>query len=291
MRSLGSVDVALRADAVLGEGPRWDAVRRRLVWVDIERHEVHFFDPAAGEDRRFVLDDRVGAAVPTEGDAVLVALAHRLALMQPDGTLDELVSIPHGRHEMRLNDGACDPAGRFWVGSMTLDHEHAAAVLYRYEQGALERVLDGITLSNGIGWSPDGRLMYYVDSLAYGIDVFDFETDSGRISGRRPFVDLAPGAGVPDGLTVDDDGCVWLALYGRGRVHRYRPDGELDGEVTLPVTNVTSCGFGGADGRSLFVTTATQELAPDELAREPLAGSLFVAEVGVSGPPARPFAG
>jgi sugar lactone lactonase YvrE len=285
------VEVALRTDAVLGEGPRWDARRRRLLWVDIERHEVHFFDPATGEDRQIVLDDRVGAVAPTESDAVLVALAHRLALVQPDGSLDELVPIPHGRRDMRLNDGACDPAGRFWVGSMTFDHEHAAAVLYRYEHGSLERMLDGITLSNGIGWSPDGRLMYYVDSLAYGVDVFDFEPDSGRLGGRRPFVALPRGAGVPDGLAVDDDGCVWLALYGRGLVHRYRPGGGLDGELALPVTNVTACAFGGPDGRTLFVTTATQELPPDELARQPLAGSLFVADVGVSGPPAYPFAG
>jgi sugar lactone lactonase YvrE len=285
------VEVALRTDAVLGEGPRWDAARGRLLWVDIERHEVHFFDPATGGDSYTELDDRVGAAVPTEGDAVLVALAHRLALVQPDGSLHDLVAMPHGRDDMRLNDGACDPAGRFWVGSMAFDFERGAAALYRYAHGALERVLDEITLSNGIDWSPDGRLMYYVDSLTYGIDVFDVDADSGELRGRRPFVVLPRGSGVPDGLTVDDEGCVWLALYGRGRVHRYRPDGELDGEVTLPVTNVTSCGFGGADGRSLFVTTATQELAPDELARQPLAGSLFVAEVGVSGPPARPFAG
>ena len=288
---MGSVEVALRTDAVLGEGPRWDAVRGRLLWVDIERRQVHLFDPVTGEDSYAEVDDRVGAAVPTVGDAVLVALAHRLALLQPDGSLEELVPIPHGRQDMRLNDGACDPAGRFWVGSMALDLERAAAVLFRYEKGALERVLDGITLSNGIGWSPDGRLMYYVDSLAYGVDVFDFDADSGELRGRRPFVVLPRGSGVPDGLAVDEDGCLWLALYGRGRVHRYRPDGSLDGELTLPVTNVTSCGFGGADGRSLFVTTATQELAPDALARQPLAGSLFVGDVGVSGPPAHPFAG
>ena len=288
---MGSVEVALRTDAVLGEGPRWDAVRGRLLWVDIERRQVHVFDPVTGEDSYAEVDDRVGAAVPTVGDAVLVALAHRLALLQPDGSLEELVPIPHGRQDMRLNDGACDPAGRFWVGSMALDLERAAAVLFRYEKGALERVLDGITLSNGIGWSPDGRLMYYVDSLAYGVDVFDFDADSGELRGRRPFVVLPRGSGVPDGLAVDEDGCLWLALYGRGRVHRYRPDGSLDGKLTLPVTNVTSCGFGGADGRSLFVTTATQELAPDALARQPLAGSLFVGDVGVSGPPAHPFAG
>jgi sugar lactone lactonase YvrE len=291
VRSLGSADVALRADAVLGESPRWDAARGRLLWVDIERRQVHVFDPVAGEDSYTEVDDRVGVAVPTAGAAVLVALAHRLAFLQPDGSVHDLVPIPHGKVEMRVNDGACDPAGRFWVGSMGLDYERGAAALYRYANGTLERVLAGITLSNGIGWSPDARLMYYVDSLTYGIDVFDFDNDSGEVRGRRPFIVLPRGSGVPDGLAVDDDGCVWLALYGRGLLHRYRPDGGLDGELSLPVTNVTACGFGGADGRSLFVATASQELTPDELARQPLAGSLFVADVAVSGPPAYAFAG
>jgi sugar lactone lactonase YvrE len=276
---------------VLGEGPRWDAAERSLVWVDIERRQVHAFDPASGKDRHSAADDRVGAAVPTERGAVLVALAHRLALLEPDGSLHGLVAMPHARDDMRLNDGACDPAGRFWVGSMALDLQRGAGALYRYDDGELQRVVDGITLSNGIGWSPDARLMYYVDSLTYRVDVFDFDVDSGEARGRRPFVVLPRGSGAPDGLAVDDEGCLWLALYGRGRLHRYRPDGSLDGEFSLPVTNVTACGFGGDDGRSLFVTTATQELTPDELARQPLAGSLFVADVGVSGPPAHPFAG
>ena len=277
-RSLGSVEVALRADAVLGEGPRWDPARRRLLWVDLERRELHVFDPATGEDRHTVLDDRVGVGVPTESGAVLVALATRLALLEPgDGSLRDLVAIPHGRGDMRLNDGVCDPAGRFWVGSTALDFEPEAGALYRYAEGELDRVLDRVTISNGIGWSPDGRLMYYVDSPTYRVDVFDFDSATGEPGGRRPFVVLPRGSGVPDGLAVDDDGCVWLALYGRGLVHRYGVDGVLDGVLELPVTKVTACCFGADDGRSLFITTASQELSPEELARQPLAGSLFVA--------------
>jgi sugar lactone lactonase YvrE len=290
-RSLGEVDVAVHTDAVVGEGPRWDVARGRLLWVDIERRELHVFDPGTGEDRHTALDERVGVGVPAESGSVLVALADRLALVQPDGSLRDLVPMPHGRQDMRLNDGACDPAGRFWVGSLALDFAQGAGALYRYADGALERALDAVTLSNGLGWSPDGRLMYYVDSLTYRVDVLDFDAASGEAHGRRPFVVLPRGSGVPDGLAVDDDGCVWLALYGRGLVQRYRADGELDAVLSLPVTNVTACGFGGDDGRSLFITTASQELTPDDLSRQPLAGSVFVADVGVAGPPARPFAG
>ena len=284
------MEVALQADAVLGEGPRWDAATSTLLWVDIERRAVHRFDPTTGVDTAVELDDRVGVAVPVEPGGALVALAGRIVLLA-DRSPRDLATIPHGRPGMRMNDGACDPAGRFWVGSMALDLEPGAGGLYRYADGELVRVLDAITLSNGIGWSPDARLMYYVDSLTYRIDVFDFDAASGEIRDRRPFVVLPRGSGAPDGLAVDEQGCVWLALYGRGRVHRYCADGSLDGMLELPVTNVTACSFGGADGRDLYLTTASQELDADELARQPLAGSLFVARVDVPGPPARPFAG
>jgi sugar lactone lactonase YvrE len=287
------VDVAIRSEALLGEGPRWDAVARRLLWVDIEAGALHLFDPARGEDRAIALGSRVGAAAPTkEASRTLVALADRLALVDlEDESLHTLVEIPHG-DGMRLNDGVCDAAGRFWVGSMALDETPGAAALYRYSREAgLERVLAGVTLSNGLGWSPDGGTMYHVDSMTYRLDRFDFELASGAISNRRPFVTVERGAGIPDGLAVDDDGGIWVALWGGGAVRRYTPDGELDRTVVVPAERVTACCFGGADGRALYVTTASFELGDEERSRQPLAGSVFVADVGVSGPPAQPFAG
>jgi sugar lactone lactonase YvrE len=255
------------ADAELGEGPRWDAANNRLLWVDIRRGELHAWD--GSEDRVAEVGAPLGAAVPTVDGDVLLAFADRLALLSGE----TLASIPHGPH-MRLNDGACDAEGRFWVGSMRRDEtKRCDAALYRFD-GGLATVLDGVSLSNGIGWSPAGSRMYYVDTLTRRVDVFDYD---GELGSRRPFTAIEKEAGFPDGLTVDDEGGVWVALWGGSALRRYAPDGSLDRVLPVPAVNVTSCCFGGADGSTLFITTA----APD--------GHVFVADPGVAGPPAQPF--
>jgi sugar lactone lactonase YvrE len=285
-----SVEPVLRNAALLAEGPRWDAVGRRLIWVDIEGRALHVFDPARG-DRAVPFDNRVGAAAPYDGDRLLVALADRLVVLDlADESVTALAAVPHGS-DIRLNDGACDPGGRFWVGSMALDERLGAGALYRYAHGALDRVLDEVTLSNGIAWTADGSRMYYIDSLTYRVDVLDFDVASGEISGRRPLVELGREAGIPDGLAVDDEGCVWVALWGGWSLRRYTPEGVLDRVLEVPAAQVTACCFGGDDGRSLYVTTASHGLTADQRAAQPLAGSVFVADVGVAGPPARAFAG
>ena len=268
------MEIAVRANAKLAEGPRWDAVRRRLLWVDIEGCELHVL--ASGEDRGIGLGAMVGAAAPTTGRAVLVALADRLALVDlADESMHTLVRLPHGP-TLRTNDGACDAAGRFWIGTMALDLTPGAGALYRYD-GKLQRVLEGVTLSNGLGWSPGDTRMYYIDSTEYRVDAFDFDFASGDLEERRPFVSIDESVGIPDGLTVDDEGGVWVALYGGSCVRRYDERGRLDAVLEVPAENVTSCCFGGDDGRSLFVTTA----APD--------GNVYVTQPGVSGPPAHVF--
>jgi len=268
------VEIAVRANAKLAEGPRWDAATRRLLWVDIEGCELHILE--SEEDRAIGLDAMVGAAAPTSSGAVLVALADRLALVDlADESVRTLVRLPHGS-ALRSNDGACDAAGRFWIGTMGLDQTPGAGALYRYD-GRLQRVLDEVTLSNGIGWTRDDTRMYYIDSPVQRVDIFDFELASGRVDDRRPFVSIDESEGIPDGLTVDDEGGVWVALYGGSCVHRYDESGHLDAVLAVPAENVTSCCFGGDDGRSLFVTTA----APD--------GNVYVTQPGVSGPPAHVF--
>lgn len=268
------MEVAVRANAKLAECPRWDAAAGRLFWVDIEGCKLHVLE--SGEDRAIGFDAMVGAAAPTSGGAVLVALADRLALLDlADESVRTLVHFPHGP-AVRANDGACDAAGRFWIGTMGLDDTPGAGALYRYD-GSLERMLDGVTLSNGIGWSRDDTCMYYIDSPAQRIDVFDFELAAGRLSDRRRFVSIDERDGIPDGLTVDDEDGVWVALYGGSCVRRYDERGNLDVVLELPAENVTSCCFGGDDRRSLFVTTA----APD--------GNVYVIQPGVSGPPAHVF--
>ena len=268
------MEIAVRANAKLAEGPRWDAAARRLLWVDIEGRKLHVLE--GGEDRAIALEAMVGAATPTSSGAVLVALADRLALVDlADESVRTLVRLPHGP-ALRSNDGACDAAGRFWIGTMALDQTPGAGALYRYD-GSLERVLDAVTLSNGIGWTRDDTRMYYIDSPVQRVDLFDFELASGRVDDRRPFVSIDESDGIPDGLTVDDEGGVWVALYGGSCVHRYDESGHLDAVLEVPAENVTSCCFGGDDGRSLFVTTA----APD--------GNVYVTQPGVSGPPAHVF--
>jgi sugar lactone lactonase YvrE len=284
------VEVAIHAGALLGECPRWDAATGRLLWVDIEARTLHLFDPVSDDDRSILFHDRVGAAAPTTEGGVLVALADRLVIVDLDDEyVRTLIEIPHG-DGLRLNDGVCDAAGRLWVGSLALDYAPGRGALYRYSsEDGLERVLEDVTISNGIGWSLDGRSMYYIDSMAYRVDVFDFDLATGEISDRRPFVVIERGAGIPDGLAVDDEGGIWVALWGRAAIRRYSPDGELERVLDVPADNVTACCFGGDDGRSLYVTSASVELPAERRSAQPLAGSVFVTDPGVSGPPAQPF--
>jgi sugar lactone lactonase YvrE len=268
------VEIAVHANAKLAEGPRWDAARRRLLWVDIEGCQLHVFE--GGADRAIGVGAMIGAVAPASDGSVLLALSDRLALLDlTDESLQTLVRLPHGPG-LRSNDGACDAAGRFWIGTMALDETPRAGALYRYDE-SLEEMLDGVTLSNGIGWTRDDTRMYYVDSPMQRIDVFDFDLVSGSLDARRPFVSIDQSDGIPDGLAVDDEGGVWLALYGGSCVRRYDESGRLDAVLDVPAAKVTSCCFGGDDARSLFVTTA----APD--------GNVYVTQPGVSGPPAHAF--
>jgi sugar lactone lactonase YvrE len=269
VRSFGIAERVGSDDAVLGEGPRWDAEAGRLLWVDIEGGFLH-----AG-DSTIEGGAMVCAVAPWAGDTVLVALADALAAVDVAvGSVRRLAEIPHGRPGLRCNDGACDPAGRFWIGTMALDESPGAGALYRYDvDGTLHTVLDGVSMSNGLGWDAGGRLMYYVDSPTQRIDLFDFDVASGALARRRPFAVIPEADGIPDGLAVDDEGGIWVALHGGGEVRRFDPDGGLSGRVEMPVPKVTACCFAGS---RLFVT-----------ARD----GLYALDVPYSGPPARPFGG
>jgi sugar lactone lactonase YvrE len=267
VRSLGIAEPVGSVSARLGEGPRWDADAGRLLWVDIDGGLLH-----AGE-RSIACGAKVCAAAPWERDTVLVALADALAEVRlPDASVTRLVDVPHGQPRMRCNDGACDAAGRFWIGTMAEDETPRAGALYRYDpDGVLHTVLTGVTLSNGLGWDADARLMYYIDSPTQRVDVLDFDLASGAIANRRRFAALPEADGIPDGLALDDEGGVWVALYGGGEVRRFAPDGRPSARVEVPAARVTACSFAG---NRLFVTTA---------------GGLFALEVPYSGPPAQPF--
>ncbi|MFJ9536771.1 SMP-30/gluconolactonase/LRE family protein [Streptomyces sp. NPDC101225] len=277
-------EVAVPAEAGLGEGPTWDAVRERLIWVDILGSRVHTYEPASGRRGVRTTEQHVGAAKPRAGGGLVLNLRDGVGLVDPDGTFRWLHHEPvPGR---RGNDAAVAPDGSLWAGTMRYDEAPGGGTLSRITgDGAAVTVLDDVAVSNGTGWSPDGRLMYYVDSPTRQVDVFHHE--DGRVVDRRRFAQVEEGAGFPDGLTVDADGCVWVALWDGGAVRRYTPDGELDRVIELPTPRVTACAFGGADLTDLYITTARVGLDRPH----PVAGSLLVVPGAGKGLPQPPFTG
>ena len=278
-------ELALEARAELAEGPVWDDRAGCLWWVDIMRGEVHRFDPTTGEDRSRQIGQPVGAAVPSRaGDLVLAVRDGFARLDFSTGRVTPIARVDHSKPECRMNDGKCDRAGRFWAGTMAIDETPGAGALYRLDaSGCAHVVLRGVTISNGLDWSLDDRVMYYIDSPTGRVDCFDFDAASGTLANRRPFVTIPSGQGIPDGLTVDADGFVWTALWGGGAVHRYASDGSLDTVVRVPASRTTSCAFGGNDCRELFITTSVMELSPAERGAEPDAGALFRCRPGPAG--------
>jgi sugar lactone lactonase YvrE len=278
---------AVAAPALLGEGPVWDAVRSELVWVDIERGLIHRLGPD-GAQSSVDAGQPVGCAVPRARGGLALALRDGFALLPAGGGEPRLVApVEDGRPDMRMNDGGCDRRGRFWAGTMSLTGDTRTAALYRLDaELRVTRVLPGVSISNGLGWSPDDRWLYHVDTARRRIDVYEFDLAHGTIGGRRAVIAVAPEDGRPDGLAVDAEGGIWVALWGGGAVRRYTPDGCEDARVELPVSQVTSCCFGGPDLATLYVTSACRGAE-----HEPLAGSLFACRPGVTGLPATPFAG
>ncbi|MFE7957984.1 SMP-30/gluconolactonase/LRE family protein [Streptomyces sp. NPDC057413] len=282
--SAPAYEVAVRAEATLGEGPTWDAATGRLLWLDILGSRVHTYDPATGRRTVRTTEQHVGAVKPRAGGGLVLNLRDGVGLLDADGTFRWLHHEPvPGR---RANDAAVAPDGALWAGTMRYDEAPGGGTLSRITgDGTAEVVLDDVAVSNGTGWSPDGRLMYYIDSPTRRVDVFSYA--DGRVDDRRPFARIEEGAGFPDGLTVDADGCVWVALWDGGAVRRYTPDGRLDRVITLPTPRVTACAFGGPDLTDLYVTTARVGLT----APHPTAGSLLVVPAAGQGLPQPAFQG
>jgi sugar lactone lactonase YvrE len=276
----------------LGEGPVWDTRRQVLSWVDIGAGLLHEWQPGSAAERVRSIGGEVSAAVPRAGGGFVVAVGHELSLLSDEGGLEPIAAVEADHSDNRLNDCRCDPSGRLWIGTMSKSRVPGTAGLYRLDPDReLEPVLTGTTLSNGLGWNDSGELMYFIDSTTQRIDVFDFDAAHGTIGGRRPFVEIDPSKGLPDGLCVDREGGVWVALFGGGAVHRYAEDGSLDAVVDLPVSNPTCPIFGGPELETLYVTSARHLLSDRALATQPLAGALFELKPGVRGLPSTPFAG
>lgn len=282
------VERVLRARARLGEGPVWDAATETLPWIDILDHRVHRFDPATGADETWDVGEVVGCVWPARDGRLLVALQSRVALLDPaTGALETVAEIDLGRGD-RLNDGACDARGRFWIG--TISKEEGGAALWRVDaDGSARRMETGLTVSNGVGWSPDGGTMYLTDSPARTLHAYDFDADAGTISGRRTFVDVKGEDGFPDGLAVDAEGGVWSARFAGGCVVRYAPDGRETHRVPIPAPRSTSCAFGGPGLRDLYVSTASVGLSEEEIQDAFDSGDLFRFRPDVPGLAITPF--
>jgi sugar lactone lactonase YvrE len=274
--------------AVLGEGPYWRPDDDCLLWVDISRGLLHLTRVAHGETMTVELGE-VSAAFPALGGGILTAGGNRLTLRatQPgEGWTGQTIAEAPGRDGVRFNDAAVDPAGRVWVGSMHTGEAEPLGELYRLDAGGkLTAVITGATVSNGIGWSPDGTRMYYNDSPLRRIDMFDYDQATGEAYQGRMFADLSGADGFPDGLTVDADGYVWVAMFAGGALRRFTPAGHQDAVIPLPVSQPTSCAFGGPGMADLFVTTAYRDLSEAQRAAEPLAGRLLRLRPGPVGLP------
>ena len=275
----------LRARARLGEGPVWDAAAEALLWVDIYDHRVHRFDPVTGVDTPFDVGETVGCVSPSTDGRWIVGLKGSVALLDPrTGRMETIAEIELDAETSRINDGACDPRGRFWFG--TISKTEGGARLYRLDlDGRVETMETGLTVSNGLGWSPDGRTFHLTDSSAKVIHAYDFDVERGTISRQRTFVDLADEDGFPDGLAMDAEGGVWSARFDGGCVVRYAPDGRETRRIPLPVKRTTSCAFGGPALRDLYVTTASVGLSEDEIEENFDAGDLFRVRLDVAGLP------
>lgn len=267
-----TVEVAVREYATLGEGPTWDADAQRLIWIDILGSRVHTYEPGSGRRTVLVTGQHVGAAKPRTGGGLVLNLRDGVALYdpeEPDSFRWLHREVVPGR---RANDAAVAPDGSLWAGTMRYDEAPGGGNLARFTaDGTVEVVLDDVAVSNGTGWSPDGRLMYYIDSPTRRIDVFDVGDDQRPVN-RRQLAAIEDGAGFPDGLTVDADGCVWVALWDGAAVRRYTPSGELDRVLPLPVRRPTACAFGGSGLTDLYITTARTGLEEPH----PMSGSVLV---------------
>lgn len=276
------VEVVLNLPNVLGEGPMWIERESALYWVDIEAHCFYRLDPAAGQYTRFDVGQPVGTVVLRESGGALLALRDGFAFYDMETRKLTPIADPEAdRPESRFNDGAVDRQGRFWAGTMAEDQSPVGA-LYRLDRNLrVQRMESGIHISNGIGWSPDNRIMYYTDSRIGTIFAYDFDADTGEIANRRVFVHVDEGS--PDGLTVDSDGFIWSARWDGWKIVRYDPQGKPEREVALPVQRPTSCVFGGENLDELYITSAQTGLDAAARQAQPLAGALLRYRPGVTG--------
>ncbi len=287
-KEIHDMDAKLILDtkAQLGEGPIWNPETNQLYFIDIEARQLHIYTPEVDELRSFPTGERIGTVVPIESGGALVALQngiHSIDLVS--GNLTLITNPLDTLKDIRFNDGKCDPVGRFWVGTMHLDAKKGAASLYvMNDKHQVRKVLDDVTISNGIAWSLDQQTMYYIDTPTGQVKAFDYDVATGEISAPRIAITIPDGMGSPDGMTIDEEGMLWIGLWGGAAVGRFNPeDGELLQKIEVPALNVTACAFGGERLETLYITTASNDMNEEQRKKYPHAGGLFAIDPGVKG--------
>jgi sugar lactone lactonase YvrE len=287
---MDQVERLLHLNNQLGEGPIWNVSEHALYWVNIEGNCFYRYHPVTGAQERFDVGQPIGVLCFRKSGGLAMALRDGFALWDFQAQSLKFIANPEpGKPQARFNDGAVDRLGRFWAGTLA---PGATSSLYRLDPDLSVHTMEtGITVSNGIGWSPDNRTMYYCDSRIHMIYAYDFDLASGTITNRRTFVHTPNDSSTPDGLTVDSEGFVWCARWGGWKVVRYDPMGKVEREIRLPVEYPTSCAFGGTALDELYITSAWTRLNDAQRKEQPDAGDVFRLKTNVKGLPEPLFAG
>ena len=288
------VELLVDAHAQVGEGPLWDEERQVLYWVDILSSLLYIYDPATGENRALDVGRHVGTVVTRASGGLMLAVREGFASFDLETQELTLIANPEAHITgNRFNDGKCDPAGRFWAGTMAYENPTNQGSLYRLDTDlSVHKIFGDVAISNGIIWSLDHTTMYYIDTLRKNVRAFDYADDTGDISNERVIINVPEEIGMPDGMAIDSEGMLWVAHYGGSCVSRWNPNtAQLLLKIDLPVTQVTACAFGGPNLDTLFITSAAQELDAAELERQPLAGGLFSIKTPYQGVPSFRFGG
>jgi xylono-1,5-lactonase len=282
----GEPKVVWNLEAELGEGPVWVQRDGALWFVDIKKHQVHRYDPATAAKHSWHAPEQVGFIVPAERGGFVAGLQSGLYHFdERSGAFELIVEVEPDKPGNRLNDGVVDPQGRLWFGTMDNGEKAKSGAFYCFADGQVRATgLDGIAITNGPAVSPDGSILYFVDTLKGTIEASDIR-DDGSLGDRRPFAKIDPKDGHPDGPTIDSEGCVWISLYAGWGAWRYSPTGELIDRVRFPVANITKIAFGGPNLSTAYATTARQMLKPEDIAEQPAIGDLFEFRVDVAGVP------
>ncbi|MEK4666015.1 SMP-30/gluconolactonase/LRE family protein [Niallia sp. FSL R7-0271] len=287
--------LAVDANAALGEGPFWDHKENVLYWVDINNKKICMYNPADNENKELELPEKVSAVIPANsGKGAIAALENGFHYVDlTNGEIQPIFDPEEHLSNNRFNDGKCDAQGRFWAGTMSTKDEMEQGALYCLDKdGTITKKLDKLSISNGLAWSLDNKYLYLIDTPVQKVYRFDYEVHSGNIDNSVAIIDFSNEEGFPDGMTIDEEGMLWIAHWGGARVSRWNPhSGEKIDEIKVPAQNVTSCVFGGEELNELYITTAQEGMTSEELEKYPLSGALFTCKMDIKGLPGNYYGG